>query len=95
MLSKIYFLNNCNISLYFFKSIYNIMPAPVKITLQNITYTVPILDGNMDAIAQAIQLKKDEILSLNSQLSDAIATLNDLNRQFMSAYIVINGGFPP
>ncbi len=71
------------------------MPAPVKITLQNITYTVPILDVNMDAIAQAIQLKKDEILSLNSKLSDAIAMLNDLNRQFMSAYIVINSEFPP
>lgn len=70
------------------------MPAPLKITLQNITYTVPISDENMDLIAQAIQARKDEIASLNSHLTDAIAALNELNRQFMSAYIVINGGFP-
>ena len=55
------------------------MPAPLNITVQNKVYTTPILNGEMDTLAQQIQEKKNEIASLNSHLSSAISELTTLH----------------
>jgi prefoldin subunit 5 len=70
------------------------MPAPIKITIQNKVYTTPILNGEMDNIAEQIHQQRATINILNSELTDAIATLNSLNKQFMSMYIQQTGSFP-
>ena len=70
------------------------MPNPVKITVKNKVYTTPILNGEMDDINNQINEKKNEIASLNSHLSDAIASLNNLQNQFMALYIQQTGSFP-
>ena len=70
------------------------MPAPLNITIQNKIYTTPILNGEMDTVAQQITDKKNEIASLNSHLSSAIAELNTLQNQFMAMYIQQTGSFP-
>jgi len=70
------------------------MPAPLNITVQNKVYVTPILNGEMDAVAQQIQEKKNEIASLNSHLSSAISELTTLQNQFMAMYIQQTGSFP-
>ena len=70
------------------------MPAPLNITVQNKVYVTPILNGEMDSVAQQIQEKKNEIASLNSHLSSAISELTTLQNQFMAMYIQQTGSFP-
>ena len=70
------------------------MPDPIKITIQNKVYTTPILNGEMDDIANQIQSKKSEIADLNHQLRHKISELNDLEKQIISMYIQQTGGFP-
>lgn len=71
------------------------MPDPVNIVIQNIVYRTPILNEEMDFLAHQIRDKKVEIAGYNDQLKVANGELNVLQRQYMSMYITIRGGFPP
>ena len=70
------------------------MPQPVKITIQNKVYTTPILNEEMDNIAQQIQNTKDEITSLNNHLTDNINNLTNLQNQLFIMYIQQTGSLP-
>ena len=73
--------------------LYN-MPQPVKITVKNMVYTTPILNGEMDDINNQINDKKQEIASLKEHLQNAYTELQNLNNQFMALYIRETGSFP-
>jgi hypothetical protein len=70
------------------------MPASVKITIQNKVYTTPILNEEMDNIAQQIQTLRDEITTLNSRLTNNINNLVDLQNQLLVIYIQQTGSLP-
>lgn len=70
------------------------MPAPINISIKNVVYSTPILNGEMDSIAREIQARREEINSLNRHLTDAISSLNNLQQQFMALYIQQTGSFP-
>lgn len=68
-------------------------PPILKVRLLNL-YNVEIISGEMDSIYQQIQIKKEEIADLNSQLLHRNQQLNDLQTQLMTLYIQQTGGFP-
>ena len=70
------------------------MPDPVKITVKNMVYTTPILNGEMDDVNNQINDKKQEIASLKEHLQNAYNNLQNLNNQFMALYIQQTGQFP-
>lgn len=73
---------------------YIIMAPPIqKVRLLN-TYNVEIISGEMDSIYQQIQIKKEEIADLNSQLLHRNQQLNELQTQLMTLYIQQTGTFP-
>lgn len=71
------------------------MPAPVKISVNSKSYSCPILNEEMDQIAQQIDTCKLEIASLNAQLNDKLSTLSTLNSQILVMYVQQTGTFPP
>ena len=73
--------------------LYN-MPQPVKITVKNMVYTTPILNGEMDDVNNQIESTKAEIASLKEHLQNAYNNLQNLNNQFMALYIQQTGSFP-
>ena len=68
-------------------------PPILKVRLLN-TYNVEIISGEMDSVYQQIQIKKEEISILNSQILQQNQQLNDLQTQLMTLYIQQTGGFP-
>ena len=70
------------------------MPDPVKITVKNMVYTTPILNGEMDDVNNQIESTKAEIASLKEHLQNAYNNLQNLNNQFMALYIQQTGQFP-
>jgi hypothetical protein len=70
------------------------MPNPVPIIVKNKVYITPILNGEMDDLANQIATKKAEIASLNNQLTTATSDLANLQNQFMALYISQTGSFP-
>ncbi len=69
-------------------------PPIIKIRLLN-SYNVEIISGEMDSVYQQIQIKKEEIADLNSQLLHRNQQLNELQTQLMTLYIQATGTFPP
>jgi len=70
------------------------MPSSVYITIKNVSYSTPILNRDMQNIADEMQSKKQEIETFNQRLANAINELNELNKQFMAMYIQQTGSFP-
>jgi hypothetical protein len=70
------------------------MPAPVPITLNNKVYSTPILNGEMDSVAQQIYETKNTIKGLNEQLTENINTLQSLNNQLLVMYVQQTGSLP-
>ena len=70
------------------------MPPPQTITLSGRSYSVPVLNGEMDSIVEQMNSKRNEIISLNSHLRDANIELNNLQQQFLTIYIQQTGSFP-
>lgn len=71
------------------------MAPPIqKVRLQNTLYNVEIISGEMDSIYQQIQIKKEEIADLNSQLLHRNQQLNELQTQLITLYIQQTGTFP-
>lgn len=68
-------------------------PPILKVRLLN-TYNVEIISGEMDSVYQQIQIKKEEISILNSQILQQNQQLNDLQTELMTLYIQQTGGFP-
>lgn len=69
-------------------------PPILKVRLLN-TYNVEIISGEMDSVYQQIQIKKEEIADLTSQLLHRNQQLNELQTQLMTLYIQTTGTFPP
>ena len=71
------------------------MPDPVKIKTNSKLYNIPILNGEMDNIAQQIQSNKEEIRSLRNHLNDANNNLNTNSSSLLLMYIQQTGQYPP
>jgi len=69
-------------------------PPPLKIQVKNTVYNTPILNEDMDIIAQQIDAKKQEIESLKHHLNGAVNELENLSNQFIALYIQQTGTFP-
>lgn len=70
------------------------MPPPTKVTINTKMYEIPILNGEMDDIAQQIQSNKDEIRSLRNHLNDATNNLNNNSNALLLLYIQQTGQYP-
>lgn len=70
------------------------MPAPLRIKLKDVTYITPILNGEMDNIAQQIYQVQDEMRSLREHLQTASTNLSNLNSQLVAMYVQQTGQFP-
>lgn len=70
------------------------MPPPTKVTINTKMYEIPILNGEMDNIAQQIQSNKDEIISLRNHLTDATNNLNTNSNTLLLMYIQQTGQYP-
>ena len=70
------------------------MPAPVQIKTNSKFYSCPILNEEMDQVAQQIYSCKAEIDSLNHHLNDKLNELNNLNQQLLTMYVQQTGSFP-
>lgn len=70
------------------------MPPPTKVTINTKMYEIPILNGEMDNIAQQIQSNKDEIIILRNHLTDATNNLNTNSNTLLLMYIQQTGQYP-
>ena len=69
-------------------------PPTEKVRLQNTLYTVQLLSGEMESLAQQIASKKETIGLLQSQILSETQDLNNFQTQLMTLYIQITGTFP-
>jgi hypothetical protein len=71
------------------------MPDPVKIKTNSKLYIVPILNGEMDNIAQQIEQDKEEIRRTRERLTNTTNNLNTNSQALLLMYIQQMGEFPP
>jgi hypothetical protein len=70
------------------------MPTPLKVVVKNVVYTTPILNGEMDAVAQEIINQRQEIENIKVNLKEHVQQLQNLNNQLLAMYIQQTGQFP-
>lgn len=71
------------------------MPEPSKISINSKLYTVPILNGEMDNIANEIIARKEELRSLRDHIKGATDELNSNSNALLLMYIQQTGQYPP
>ena len=71
------------------------MPAPIQISINSKSYSVPILNEEMDNIANNIIANKEEIKSLRDHLQNATANLINNSNDLLLRYIQQTGQYPP
>ena len=70
------------------------MPAPVQVNINSKVYSIPILNGEMDTIAQQIIQNKEEIRNLREHLTGKLNELQNNNNALLLLYIQQTGGYP-
>ena len=70
------------------------MPPPTKVKINSKIYDIPILNGEMDNIAQQIIQNNEEIRSLRNHLTDATNNLNINSNALLLMYIQQTGQYP-
>lgn len=69
-------------------------PAPVQVKTNSKFYSCPILNEEMDQIAQQINSCKSDIAALNANLNEKLLQLNALSMHLLELYIQQTGSFP-
>lgn len=69
-------------------------PPPIIVKINSKTYSIPILNGDMDNLVQEIQLIQDEISSLTEQRKNALLNLENSNNALLLMYIQQTGSYP-
>ena len=69
-------------------------PQNQKVKLQNVLYTVEIINSDMESVVQQIQNTQETISLLQSQISRELRSISVLNEQLITLYIQSTGTFP-
>jgi hypothetical protein len=67
---------------------------PLLILLQSKIYSVPSVSKEMDDVYADIELKKEEITTIQTQLERSVEDLKTLQNQYITMYIQTTGTFP-
>ena len=70
------------------------MPPPVLANINSKIYSIPILNGEMDNVAQQILQNKEEIRNLREHIISRTADLQNNNNALLLMYITLTGNFP-
>jgi len=70
------------------------MPAPVIVTINSKTYSIPILNGDMDNLVQEIQSIQEEIRRSTERRKNALENLENCNNSLLLMYIQQTGQYP-
>lgn len=70
------------------------MPAPIIVKINSKTYTIPILNGEMDSLVQQIQPIEEEIRRTTERRSNALNDLNNIYNNLLLLYIQQTGQYP-
>ncbi len=70
------------------------MPAPIKVTIQSKVYSIPILTGEMDNMAQEMEANKHEIRRSTERRKEAVSRLEENSNAMLLMYIQQTGSFP-
>jgi hypothetical protein len=70
------------------------MPAPVIVTINSKTYSIPILNGDMDNLVQEINQNKEELRRTTERRKNAFENLENNNNTLLLMYIQQTGQYP-
>lgn len=70
------------------------MPDPISANINSKAYVIPILNGEMDAIAQQIYTDRDELRSLRNHITSKLTDLNNNYNTLLLMYIQNTGQYP-
>ncbi len=70
------------------------MPAPIIVKINSKTYSIPILNGDMDNLVQQIQPIEEEIRRTTERRSNALNNLNEIYNNLLLMYIQQTGSYP-
>ena len=70
------------------------MPPPTQVNINSKNYSIPILNGEMDNIAQQIQQNKEELRSLRDHITTTTSNLNANSNALLLMYIQQTGQYP-
>ena len=69
-------------------------PPPIIVKINSKTYSIPILNGDMDNLVQEIQLTQDEIRRATERRKNALQNLENSNNALLLMYIQQTGQYP-
>jgi hypothetical protein len=69
-------------------------PPPIIVKINSKTYSIPILNGDMDNLVQEIQLTQDEIRRSTERRKNALQNLENSNNALLLMYIQQTGSYP-
>lgn len=70
------------------------MPAPISITINSKTYSIPILNGEMDNLVQQMVQQKEAIDRNRERMNDAKVEYNNSCNVLLLMYIQQTGQYP-
>ena len=70
------------------------MPPPIIVIINSKTYSIPILNGEMDTLVQQINQNKEDINRNRRRLNDSKNELNNNNNTLLLMYIQQTGQYP-
>jgi hypothetical protein len=70
------------------------MPEPIQITLNSNTYTIPILDGEMDDVLQEILANKEQLRIAKEDTRRAYDKIERNSKNLLRLYIIRTQEFP-
>jgi len=70
------------------------MPAPIIVKINSKTYTIPILNGEMDSLVQEIQTVQEDIRRSTERRKNALNQLDNIYNNLLLIYIQQTGQYP-
>lgn len=69
-------------------------PPPIIVKINSKTYSIPILNGDMDNLVQEIQSIQEEIRRSTERRKNALENLENCNNSLLLMYIQQTGQYP-
>jgi len=70
------------------------MPAPIIVKINSKTYSIPILNGEMDSLVQEIQTVQEDIRRSTERRKNALDQLDNIYNNLLLIYIQQTGQYP-
>jgi len=70
------------------------MPAPIIVKINSKTYSIPILNGEMDSLVQEIQTVQEDIRRSTERRKNALNQLDNIYNNLLLIYIQQTGQYP-